>query len=181
MASIIASAIANSALDAIPNFIANSIDSGINSMFDTSLSTNVTASMAQVAGYVNAAFTIACSVDNFNSSMCGPSGWTSILFGKKSKVGKGVNDAIALTGAILCGIAPGSPECIGYAIYSVANAVFSWAWSAFSGPQFTGSLLPRPGALDGLGSSATGIPNENLTLQEILGQTTTGVIPTPAP
>ncbi len=181
VASIIAFGIANSALDAIPNFIANSIDSGINSMFDTSLSTNVTASMAQVTGYVNAAFTIACSIDNFNSSMCGPSGWTSVVFGKDSNLGKGVNDAIALTGAILCADRGTAEACFGYAIYSAVNAAFSWIWSAFSGPQFTGSLLPRPAAMQGLGTSPIGIPDKNLTLQEILGQTTTGVIPTPAP
>ena len=113
--------------------------------------------------------------------MCGPSGWTTIAFGKDSNVGKGVNDAIALTGAILCADPATADACFGYAIYSAANAAFSWMWSAFSGPQFTGSLLPRPSALDGLGSSATGIPNKNLSLQQILGQASTGMIPTPAP
>jgi hypothetical protein len=136
--------------------------------------------ISEVSAYVNAAFTIACSVDNFNSAMCGPSGWTTILFGKDSNVGKGLNDAIALTGAILCGTGPGSPECIGYAIYSVANAAFSWIWSAFSGPQFTGSLLPRPAAMQGLGTSPIGIPDKNLRLEQILGQASTGEIPTPA-
>ena len=139
--------------------------------------------MAAVGAVVNAAFTIACSIDNFNSAMCGPSGWTSIAFGSNSVVGKVINDQIAAEGAALCVAAAmggiGAAPCIGYAIYSVANAVFSWAWSAFSGPQFTGSLLPRPSALDGLGSSATGIPNKNLSLQEILGQPSTNAIPTP--
>ena len=41
------------------------------------------------------------------------------------------------------------------------------AWTAFSGPQFTGSLLPRPGALDGLGSDAREISDTNLRLQGI--------------
>ena len=59
---------------------------------------------------------------------------------------------------------------VAYDIYAIANALFSELWSEFSGPQFKGSLLPRPRALGGLGSSATGIPNENLSLQEIHGQ-----------
>lgn len=141
--------------------------------------------MAAVGAVVNAAFTIACSIDNFNSAMCGPSGWTSIAFGNNSIVGKVVNDSIAATGAALCVAAAmgglGAAPCVGYAIYSIANAVFSWIWSDFSGPQFTGSLLPRPAARGGLGSSATGIPDKNLSRQEILGQPSTGAIPTPAP
>ena len=140
-------------------------------------------SIGEVVPLVTAAFTIACSVDNFNSSMCGPSGWTSIAFGKNSVVGKVINDYLAVDAAVACVAAAasviGGGPCLVYAIYSVANAVFSWAWSALSGPQFTGSLLPRPAALDGLGSSATGIPDKNLSLQEILGQTSNGMILSP--
>ena len=35
--------------------------------------------------------------------------------------------------------------------------------------QVTGSLLPRPTDLDGLGASPIGIPNSNLRASEILG------------
>ncbi len=168
------------------NSLANGVDYGLNSLLGTHFNDSFSAfgsaaEIKAVGAYISAAFTIACSIDNFNSSMCGPSGWTSVVFGNDSNLGKGVNDAIALTGAILCAD-PGTAEaCFGYAIYSAVNAAFSWIWSAFSGPQFTGSLLPRPAAMQGLGTSPIGIPDKNLTLQEILGQTTTGVIPTPAP
>ena len=167
-------------------YSADSIDAGINSIFDSGLSTNVDASAAQVAmiaGYVNAALTIACSIDNFNSAMCGSSGWTRV-FGKSEvgeDVGKAVNDGIAVYGAYLCATGPGSPECLGYAIYSVVNAIISWVWGNDSGPKFTGSLLPRPGVPGMQGSSSFGVPVHNLRIRNISGNSSSGAIPTPGP
>lgn len=175
--SIAAYAIANTALDGAANFLADNIDSGINAIFGTSLSTSISASAQQIAPFINAAITIACSVNNFNAVACGPSGWTSAVFGNGSDVGKAVNDGIALTGAILCATGPTSPECAGYIIYSVFNSIFAYLWG---GPQFTGSLLPRPSDLGGLGTAPIGIPNNNLPMSGILGSPAQSIIPTPA-
>ena len=142
-----------------------------------------TAQMIAVGAYVNAAFTIACSIDNFNSAMCGSSGWTRV-FGKSEvgeDVGKAVNDGIAVYGAYLCATGPGSPECLGYAIYSVVNAIISWVWGNDSGPKFTGSLLPRPGVPGMQGSSSFGVPVHNLRIRNISGNSSSGAIPTPGP
>ena len=70
------------------------------------------------------------------------------------------------------GIRAGCPIQVALGLSGRRDATFGdeRAWTAFSGPQFKGSLLPRPTALDGLGSSATGIPDKNLSLQDILGQ-----------
>ena len=94
--------------------------------------------------------------------------------------GKLINDASALIGAYLCtaGGGPTSPGCIGYTIYSVANAIFSWVWD-LTHPQFTGSLLPRPSDLGGLGTSPIGIPNQNLSPKQLLGQRLTELVPSP--
>ncbi len=66
-----------------------------------------------------------------------------------------------------------------WVIYSVANALFSWAWDLWGPPQFTGSLLPRPSDLGGLGTSPIGIPNQNLGLQQVLGRPLTARVPSP--
>jgi RHS repeat-associated protein len=141
-----------------------------------------TVTAAQIAPFVAAAVTIACSIDDFNKSACGGmSGWTSDVFtGKNAWVGKGVGDIAAVIGATLCATGgPTSPGCVGYAIYTVASDLFSVFWSDFGPAKFTGSLLPRPAALDGLGASATGIPDKNLSLQDILGQPSFGLVPSP--
>lgn len=41
------------------------------------------------------------------------------------------------------------------------------------------SLLPRSADRGGLGSSATGIPNKNVSLQETMGQTSRSFVPSP--
>jgi RHS repeat-associated protein len=135
----------------------------------------------EVLFWINAALSIACTADNFSSSVCGPSGWTSVVFdGKYKMTGKLINDASTLVGAYLCtvGGGPSSPGCIGYTIYSVANAIFAWIWD-LTHPQFTGSLLPRPSDLGGLGTSPIGIPNQNLSLKQLLGQPLAGPVPSP--
>jgi RHS repeat-associated protein len=129
-------------------------------------------SINEVTPVITAAITIACSIDNFNKSACGPSGWTSVFIG--GDAGKVVNDTIAAIGATAgvvqsadtlaaieqgataTGCLAGGPvdlACdvlVAYDIYAIANALFSELWSEFSGPQFKGSLLPRPRALGGL-------------------------------
>ena len=163
------------------------------------ISSSITAQ--QVAPVVGATITIACSIDNFSNTMCGQSGWTSAFIG--GDAGKVVSDTIAAVGAIAAlaqaaatanAIAnaatatgciaggPADPACdvlVAYDIYTIANGIFSDLWSAFGPAKFEGSMLPRPAALDGLGSSVTGIPDKNLSIQEILGQTSTSKIPTP--
>ena len=83
-----------------------------------------------------------------------------------------------------CVMGPANLTCdvaLALIAYTVANDIFSAISDIWGSSKFKGSLLPRPGALDGLGSSATGIPNKNLSLQEILGQLSTGAISTPTP
>ncbi len=133
--------------------------------------------LSSIAVGVGTAITIACSIDS-DPTLCGPSGWTSAAFtGKNQWVGKGVNDLFALAGAIAC--VSGPEGCLGYAIYSVANDLFSVFWDLFGPPQFTGSLLPRPTALGGLGTAPIGIPNQNLTVKELLSDQSTKTLPTP--
>ena len=127
-----------------------------------------------IAASVGAAITIACSIDS-NSDMCGQSGWTSDLIG--GDAGKVVNDTIAVGGAIACFAGP--QACLGYAIYQIANDLFSVFWGLFGPPQFTGSLLPRPSDLGGLGTAPTGIPNQNLTVRQLLGTHSTSPVPSP--
>ena len=63
--------------------------------------------------------------------------------------------------------------------YIAANDLFSFFWDMFSGPQFTGSLVPRPADLSGLGTSSIGIPNQNLSIQGIMGHSQRGVLQSP--
>jgi RHS repeat-associated protein len=131
----------------------------------------------QIVPVVSAALTIACSIDDFNKSACGPAGWTSAFIG--GDAGKVVDDSIAAIGAILCATDPGGPACTGYIIYTIANDLFSVFWDLFGPPQFTGSLLPRPSDLGGLGTAPIGIPNNNFTVKELLGSASHVTIPSP--
>ena len=148
-----------------------------------------TVAMGEITPFVAAAITIACSIDS-NKAACGPSGWTSVVIG--GNAGKVVGDSIAVAGDALlyefgpaCAASagnPANPACdyvYAVAIYNALNDLFSVLWDAFGPAQFKGSLLPRPGALDGLGSSATGIPNNNLSIQDIMGQPSQSIIPSP--
>ena len=63
--------------------------------------------------------------------------------------------------------------------HTVANDLFSVFWDMFGEPQFTGSLLPRPADLSGLGTSKIGIPNQNLSIKDILGQSSRGAVSSP--
>ena len=126
-----------------------------------------------IGASVGAAITIACSIDS-NSSMCGQSGWTSDLTG--GDAGKVIGDSIAVGGAIACFAGP--QACLGYAIYTIANDLFSFFWD-LSQAKFTGSLLPRASDLGGLGTAPIGIPNQNLNAHQLLGNRTTSAVPSP--
>ncbi len=162
-----------------------------------------TATIGQIAPFVNAAISIACSIDP-NSNVCGPSGWTSAVFtGQNKWAGTAINDTVTYvglvaavaqaadtatalaTGATATGCLAGGPvdpACdvlVAYDIYTVANDLFAALWAAFGPAQFTGSLLPRPADLSGLGTSKIGIPNQNLNISNILGQPSLGAVPSP--
>ncbi len=132
------------------------------------------------------------------SSLCGQSGWTSAVFtGNDKWVGTAINDAVATVGLVDALAIPGAAAAAGYTssfayltscitgptdpvcdvaialvVYTALNDLFSVFWDLFggSGPQFTGSLLPRPSDLGGLGTAPIGIPNQNLSITGILGQ-----------
>ena len=131
--------------------------------------------ISQIGAVVGAAITIGCSIDS-NSSMCGQTGWTGALVG--GDAGKVIGDSIAVAEAVACVTVPGA-GCLADAIYTVANDLFSVFWDLFGPPQFTGSLLPRPSDLGGLGTAPIGIPNQNLTVQQLLGSSSTSAVPSP--
>jgi len=139
------------------------------------------------AAVLAAGLTIGCSISN-DPTLCGPSGWASVFIG--GDAGKVVDDTLATAGAtagIWCLASGGTNSlacgfALGYAIYSMANDLFAAIWSALGldSPQFTGSLLPRPTDLGGLGTAPIGIPNQNLTIQGIMGSSQRGVIQSPS-
>ncbi len=161
--------------DPAASLIAIGIQGTFNGIWGTAIQTG------EIAPFVAAAVTIACSIDNFNNAACGgSSGWASVAFGNGSVASKEVGDTTAVIGATLCAMGgPTSPGCIGYAIYTVANDLFTVFWDLFGPPQFTGSLLPRPSDLGGLGTSPIGIPNQNLSINGILGQSSRGTVTSP--
>jgi len=155
------------------------------------------------------AVTLGCSFapsSDTTSSLCGQSGWTSAVFtGNDKWVGTAINDGVALTGLVSgievtsaastagvsttsyllsCITGPSNPVCdvaLAVIAYTALNDLFSVFWDAFGGggPQFTGSLLPRPSALGGLGTAPIGIPNQNLSIKGTLGQPSLGAMPSP--
>ncbi|MGC9293441.1 MAG: RHS repeat-associated core domain-containing protein [Acidobacteriaceae bacterium] len=161
--------------DPAASLIAVGIQGTINGIWGTAIQAG------EISPFVAAAITVACSIDNFNSAACGgSSGWASVAFGNGSVASKVVGDTTAVIGATLCALGgPTSPGCIGYAIYTVANDLFTVFWDLFGPPQFTGSLLPRPSDLGGLGTSPIGIPNQNLSIQGMLGQSSHGTVTSP--
>ncbi len=128
-----------------------------------------------IAPIITSAFTIACSVDS-NTTACGPPGITSLIPGNW---GKATGDITSVVGAFACALGgPSNPVCIGYGVYTAVNDILG-LFGVFDKPQFTGSLLPRPTDLGGLGTSPIGIPNHNLDIQGIEGATSHVSIPSP--
>lgn len=138
------------------------------------------------AAVLAAGLTIGCSINN-DRTLCGPPGWASIFIG--GDAGKAVDDSLAAVGATagiwcLATVGANSLACgvaLGYAIYAIANDVFAAIWAALGldPPQFTGSLLPRPTDLGGLGTAPIGIPNQNLSLKGVMGHPAHSLIPSP--
>ena len=133
------------------------------------------------------------SSSDAKSSFCGQSGWTALFSKDHPDLATGINDSIA-TVSLVDGLAVASaastagissaaylgscfagtitnPVCdvaIALVAYTALNDIFSIFWDAFGGgAQFTGSLLPRPQAFGGLGTSPIGIPNQNLSLRDL--------------
>ena len=122
---------------------------------------------------VGAAITVFCSIDH-NNALCGPTGGISYLIG--GDVGKVVNGSLSVGGAVACLAVPGGWGCLGDAIYQAINGLLT---ALFGPPQFTGSLLPRPSDLGGLGTAPIGIPNQNLRVQQLLGSAPKSEVPSP--
>ena len=74
--------------------------------------------------------------------VCGPAGWTTLPGSESKGVGQAANILIAYIGMSAC--LAGPEGCIGYAIYTIANDLFSVFWDLFGPAQFKGSLQPRP-------------------------------------
>ncbi len=120
---------------------------------------------------VQAAVTIGCSID-YNSTVCGAPQLAWSIPGAGGDVGKAAGDLVAV-GYAICAVGGFSnAACDAFALYEIANSVYGFLYNLFGWgpPQFTGSLLPRPAALGGLGTSPIGIPNQNLNLKQLLGQ-----------
>lgn len=138
------------------------------------------------ASVLEAGLTIGCSINN-DPTVCGPPGWASVFIG--GVAAKVVDDSLAVAGAtagILCLASGGTNAAacgfaLGYAIYSMANDLFAAIWNilGLDQPQFTGSLLPRPTDLGGLGTAPIGIPDHNLNIQGVMGQSELNLIQSP--
>jgi RHS repeat-associated protein len=138
-----------------------------------------TVTLSEFTPYVGAAITVLCSAVpdlHSNQALCGGKGLTSLIPGNW---GTAAGDIIAVAGAYFCATGgPTNPGCIAFAIYTLTNDILSWL-GVFDGPQFTGSLLPRPSDLGGLGTAPIGIPNQNLSTSDILGQRSGKQVPSP--
>ena len=155
------------------------IDQGLNTAFNTNyFNTNVGA--GDIVPYIAAAITIACSIDN-SKAACGPSGLASLIPGFGGDLGRGVGDGIAVASAVSCSMGGlSNPVCVGFVVYDITDSLYSFFNNLFNGaPQFTGSLVPRPADLSGLGTSKIGIPNQNLSINDILGQSSQGTLQSP--
>ena len=144
------------------------------------------AKFAHFAPFVSAGITIACSID-YNQAACGPKGWASEVIG--GDFGKVVGDTLAVAGdatiyeyGSACAASagnPANPACdyvYAVALYTAFNDLFSYF---FGPPQFTGSLLPRPSDLGGLGTAPIGIPSQDLGISRILGRPSHPAISSP--
>jgi len=128
---------------------------------------------------IQAAIAIGCSID-YNKTACGAPQLAWLIPGAGGDVGKAVGDLFAIGAAACTAGALSDPVCDVVAVYMLANGVYDFFYNLFGwgGPQFTGSLLPRPSDLGGLGTSPIGIPNNNLRTSEILGSSR-AAIPNP--
>jgi RHS repeat-associated protein len=158
--------------------------------------------------YISFITTFACgfaSSSDAKSTFCGQSGLTGLFSKDHPDLATGINDAVAATQladslalsaaadaahesafAYLanCVSGPSNPVCdvaIALIVYSAINDIISFIEDFFGQPRFSGSLLPRPSDLGGLGAAPIGIPNQNLSVPSLLGQTPRSVVPSPEP
>ena len=184
--------------DPFASILSIGISNGIKDLFP-SITIPTGQLLGNVTPLVSFAVTFGCGFapsSDATSSLCGQSGWTSAVFtGKNKWVGTLVNDSVAYVGLvdslavpsaavaagysssftylISCITGPGDPVCdvaLALAAYTIANFIYSVFRDAFGPPEFTGSLLPRPSDLGGLGTAQMGIPNQNLSLNDIMKQ-----------
>ena len=135
--------------------------------------------------YIQAGISIACSID-FNSDACSPElAW--LIPGANGDVGKAVGDALDVVYAVCAATAPsgavGATACFAVGIYEVVNKIYQFFASVFgwgSGPQFKGSLQPRPG-VPGQASvlSTLGVPINGENLYRQTGKSSSIVVPSP--
>ena len=122
---------------------------------------------SDISAVVGFGISVYCSVES-DPTMCGPSGWTTLLGSENKGVGQAANIMIAYVGMSLCLAGPESPGCIGYAIYTIANDLFSLLWDWLGPKPFHGSLQPRPSvpnSTDLLGTIGVPINGSNLNRQ----------------
>lgn len=120
--------------------------------------------------WIGFGISFACDFDS-GSNACGQKDWTSVFIG--GTPGKAVSNSISGTGAIFASMCAASggwacPVSLGFAIYTAFDDLFAVLWDQFGQPQFHGTLLPRGTDEGGLGTSALGIPNQNLTVKDLL-------------
>jgi RHS repeat-associated protein len=141
-------------------------------------------SPAAYMAYMQAALSIACSID-YNKSACGDPELAWLVPGDAGKViGDSFDTGFALCSAGIIGTGgAGAAACGAFAVYELANAIYQFFYSVlgWGPPQFTGSLLPRPGDLGGLGTAPIGIPNHNLQVKQLLGLPGQSPVPSPVP
>lgn len=149
----------------------------------------------QVVPYLSFATTFACgfaSSSDTKSTFCGQSGWTQLISKNHPDLATGINDAIATVALIdavdlqilhtslaMCleGMEAGAADgacyvAIGILAYTVANDLISAILDFLGdgGSKFTGSMMPRPADMPGIGTSPIGIPNHNLTIPSLIGR-----------
>jgi RHS repeat-associated protein len=158
--------------------------------------------------YLSFITTFACgfaSSSDAKSTFCGQSGLTGLFSKDHPDLATGINDAVAATQLadslalsaaadaanessftylMSCVSGPSNPVCdvaIALIVYSAINDIISFIEDFFGEPRFSGSLLPRPSGLGGLGAAPIGLPNQNLSVPSLLGQAPRSVVPSPEP
>ena len=130
------------------------------------------------------AISVACSIDNFNSAVCGSGTLAEVIPGDAGKV---VSDSLDVGYAVCAAAAPsggpGAAVCLGVAIYELLNHLYQFLESIFdwgSGSTFHGSLLPRPAAPSQANLLSTlGVPINGENLDRQTGKSTQSIVPSP--
>jgi RHS repeat-associated protein len=132
-----------------------------------------------ISAVVGFGISVYCSVES-DPTMCGPSGWTTLLGSENKGVGQAANILIAYVGMSAC--LAGPEGCIGYAIYTIANDLFSLLWDWLGPRQFHGSLQPRPSVPNQADILNTlGVPINGSNLGRQAHRQSRNSVPSPAP